>query len=90
MDASTFRGRAESAGVRSTWFIDAASGVIPDSFQPPVPDEHPLRQITICVMVLADDSCVVGSANVTGDVGMELAFSRALTKAIDASTVFSR
>lgn len=87
MDASTFISRAEPAGVRSIWFIDAASGVIPDSFQPPVPDEHPLRQITICVMVLADDSCIVGSASITGEPGREAAFSNAMEKAIAAITL---
>ncbi len=44
----------------STWFINGATGVAPDDFQPPVPAHHPLASLTICVLVLRNGTKVVG------------------------------
>jgi len=48
------------AQIESEWYINAADGVVPDDFQPPVPAVHPLRQITICVLVLKNGFKLVG------------------------------
>jgi hypothetical protein len=46
--------------IASEWYINAGDGVVPDDFQPPVPAKHPLRQVTICVLVLRNGYKLVG------------------------------
>jgi len=40
------------AEIASEWYINGATGVVPDEFQPPVPAGHPLDMLTICVLIL--------------------------------------
>lgn len=53
---------AVEASITSEWYINAAEGVVPDDFQPPVPAEHPLRRLTICVLVLRNGFTVTGES----------------------------
>jgi hypothetical protein len=41
-------------GVQSIWFINAVDGVVPDSFQPSVPDGHDLEDLVFCVFNTPD------------------------------------
>lgn len=74
------------ANIVSEWYINAGDGVVPDSFQPPVPDEHPLRQLTICVLVLKNGFTVTGESacaspeNFDAEVGRKIARQNAVEK----------
>lgn len=49
--------------ISSTWYINGASGVVPDAhYQPPVPIGHPLYMLTICVLVLTSGRTVTGES----------------------------
>lgn len=48
------------AEIASEWYINGATGVVPDDFQPPVPAGHPLAMLTICVLILRNGTKVVG------------------------------
>ena len=48
--------------ISSEWYINAGDSVIPDSFQPPVPAQHPLRLLTFCVLVLKNGFTVTGES----------------------------
>ena len=48
------------AEIASEWYINGATGVVPDDFQPPVPAGHPLDMLNICVLVLRNGTKVVG------------------------------
>lgn len=74
------------AEIASEWYINAGAAVVPDSFQPPVPADHPLRLLTICVLVLRNgftvtgESACVSSANFDADIGRSVARSNAVEK----------
>lgn len=48
------------AEIASEWYINGATGVVPDDHQPPVPADHPLAQLTICVLVMRNGAKIVG------------------------------
>lgn len=73
------------AEIASEWYINAADGVVPDEFQPPVPADHPLRQITICVLILRNGHKIVGvnegpvsAANFNAELGRQYARQKAI------------
>ena len=74
------------ANIASTWYINAAEGVTPDNFQPPVPASHPLRLLTLCVLVLRNGFTVTGESacaspeNFNADIGRKIARENALRK----------
>lgn len=48
--------------IASEWYINGATGVVPDSFQPSVPSGSPLELLTICILVLENGFTVMGSS----------------------------
>ena len=74
------------ANIVSEWYINAGTGVVPDSFQPPVPNEHPLRQLTFCVLVLRNGFTVTGESacaspeNFDAELGRKIARQNAVDK----------
>lgn len=48
------------ANIESEWYINGATGVVPDAFQPSVPAGHPLELLTFCVLVLKNGFTVHG------------------------------
>ena len=51
---------ALKAEIVSEWYINGATGVVPDDFQPTVPADSPLSLLTICVLVLRNGFTVHG------------------------------
>ena len=51
---------ALQAEIVSAWYINGATGVVPDDFQPAVPADSPLSLLTICVLVLRNGFTVHG------------------------------
>lgn len=74
------------ASIASEWYINAATGVIADSFQPPVPIGHPLELLTFCVLVLKNGFTVTGESacvspeNFNAQIGREVARENAINK----------
>ncbi len=74
------------ANIASEWYINAAEGVIPDDFQPPVPAVHPLRLLTFCVLVLKNGYTVTGESacaspeNFDAELGKKIARQSAVNK----------
>ncbi len=74
------------ANIASEWYINAGSGVVPDDFQPPVPANHPLRLLTICVLVLKNGFTVTGESacaspeNFDAELGKKIAKQNAVAK----------
>jgi len=75
------------AEIVSEWYINAADGVVPDAdFHPPVPDRHPLRQLTFCVLVLQNGYTVTGESacaspeNFDAEIGKRIARANAVAK----------
>lgn len=74
------------ANIASTWYINAATGVVPDNFQPPVPVGHCLGLLTICVLVLRNGFTVTGESacasheNFNADIGRRIARENAVAK----------
>lgn len=74
------------AAIASEWYIVAAEGVPADDFHPPVPAEHPLRQLTICVLVLKNGFTVEGTSacaspeNFDRELGRKIARRNAVDK----------
>ena len=74
------------AAIASEWYINAADGVPEDDFHPPVPSNHPLRQLTICVLVLKNGFTVTGEsacaspANFDEEIGRKIARQNAVNK----------
>jgi len=74
------------ANIASEWYINGGSGVVPDSFQPPVPAEHPLRLLTFCVLVLRNGFTVTGESacaspeNFDAELGRKVARTNAINK----------
>lgn len=73
------------ATIESEWYINAGTGVVPDDFQPPVPVDHPLRQVTICVLILKNGFKIVGvnegpvsAANFDAELGRQYARQKAV------------
>lgn len=73
------------AAIESEWYINAGAGAIADSFQPPVPVDHPLHLITVCVLILRNGYRIVGvnegpvsGANFDADLGRKYAREKAI------------
>lgn len=76
----------ESA-IASTWYINAGTGVVPDDYQPPVPVNHPLNLLTICVLILNNGHRIVGvnegpvsPANFDAEIGRKIARQKAVSQ----------
>ena len=69
--------------IASIWYINAATGVMPDDYMPPVPVNHPLRLLTFCVLVLKNGFTVIGESacaspeNFDAEVGRKIALENA-------------
>ncbi len=72
----------EQLGIKSVWFANAADGIRADDFQPEVPAEHPLRQVTLCHIVLNEGqmSVVTGMWPSAGDDAQRLAWADAVSQ----------
>ena len=74
------------ANIDSIWYINPATGVVPDDFQPPVPANHPLRLLTFCVLVLKNGFTVTGESacaspeNFDAAIGRKIAYENAKQK----------
>lgn len=74
------------AEIVSEWYINGATGVVPDDFQPPVPADHPLGLLTICVLVLRNGFTVTGESacvspeNFNAEIGRKVARQHAVEK----------
>jgi len=74
------------ANIASEWYINGGTGVVPDGFQPPVPADHPLRLLTICVLALRNGFTVTGESacaspeNFDPDLGKKIARANAVNK----------
>jgi len=75
------------ANISSTWYINGATGVVPDAhYQPPVPIGHPLHLLTFCVLVLKNGFTVTGESacaspeNFDAEVGRKIARANAVQK----------
>ncbi len=72
--------------ISSEWYINAGDSVISDSFQPPVPAQHPLRLLTFCVLVLKNGFTVTGESacaspeNFDAEIGRKIARQNAVQK----------
>lgn len=72
--------------IDSEWYINAATGVVPDGFQPPVPANHPLELLTFCVLVLKNGFTVTGESacaspeNFDAEIGRNVARQNAVQK----------
>lgn len=70
--------------IQSEWYFNAGEAVVPDDFQPPVPANHPLELLTICVLVLRNGFTVVGHSacvsaeNFDADIGRRVARANAV------------
>lgn len=70
----------EHYGIESVWFAVAAEGVKSDDFQPEVPAGHPLRDLTLCHLVMADGGIVTGTWRGIDDEAVACAWSDAVAQ----------
>lgn len=74
------------AAIASEWYINGATGVVPDNFQPSVPANHPLELLTFCVLVLKNGFTVTGESacaspeNFDAEIGRNVARQNAVQK----------
>ena len=74
------------ANIASVWYINGATGVVPDENQPPVPADHPLSLLTFCVLVLQNGFTVTGESacaspeNFDAELGRKIARRNAEAK----------
>jgi hypothetical protein len=75
--------------IESEWYINAGQAVKPDAdgyITPPVPDPHPLRLLTFCVLVLKNgytvtgESACVSAENFNEEIGRSVARDNAFNK----------
>lgn len=72
--------------IASEWYINGATGVVPDEFQPAVPTNSPLNVLTFCVLVLRNGFTVTGesacasSENFDAEIGRKIARDNAKNK----------
>lgn len=75
-----------AAEIASTWYINGATAIVPDDYQPPVPCGHPLARLTICVLVLKNGFTVTGESacvspeNFNAEIGRRIAHDNAIDK----------
>lgn len=74
------------ASIASEWYMNVGEAMPEDEFQPPVPSYHPLRQLTLCVLVLNNgytvtgESACVSQENFDPDIGRRIARENAVNK----------
>lgn len=75
------------AEIKSEWYINGATGVVPDGkFMPAVPAGHPLALLTICVLELKNGFLVLGEsacaspANFDEELGRKIARQHAVAR----------
>lgn len=74
------------AAIKTVWYINGATGVVPDGYQPPVPAGHPLELLTFCVLVLQNGFTVTGESacaspeNFDAEIGRKIARQNAEQK----------
>lgn len=74
------------ANIATEWYINGATGVVPDEFQPPVPAGYPLGLLTFCVLVLKNGFTVTGESacaspeNFDAEIGRRIARENAVQK----------
>ena len=66
--------------IASEWYINGATGVIPDDFQPPVADGSPLALLTICILVLQNGFTVIGTSACASPENYNEAIGRKIAK----------
>ena len=72
--------------IASEWYFNAAEAVPTDEYHAPVPAVHPLRQLTICVLVLRNGFTVTGESacaspeNFDRELGQKIARENAVRK----------
>ena len=66
--------------ISSEWYINAADGVPTDDFHPPVPAVHPLRQLTICILVLRNGFTVTGESACASPENFDAALGRKIAR----------
>lgn len=74
--------------ILSEWYINGATGVVPDDYQPPVPADHPLHLLTICVLVLRNGFVVTGEA-FAGDEGFDVSAMKMVARRSAASKILT-
>lgn len=74
------------SNIATEWYINGETGVVPDDFQPPVPANHPLSLLTICVLILRNGFTVTGESacaspeNFNTEIGRKVARANAVAK----------
>ena len=74
------------ACIASEWYMNVGEAMPEDEFQPPVPSYHPLRQLTLCVLVLRNGFTVTGESacvspeNFDAEIGRKVARANAVQK----------
>ena len=74
------------ASIASEWYMNVGEAMPEDEFQPPVPSYHPLRQLTLCVLVMDNGFTVTGESacaspeNFDPDIGRKVARANAIQK----------
>lgn len=74
------------ANIVSEWYMNVGEAMPEDEFQPPVPSYHPLRQLTLCVLVLKNGFTVTGESacaspdNFNAEIGERIARENAVSK----------
>lgn len=72
--------------IASEWYLNAGDDMPVTSYQPPVPVDHPLFLLTICVLVLRNGFTVTGESacvspeNFDADMGRKIARQHAIDK----------
>ena len=72
--------------IASQWFFIAGEMIKSDDFHPPVPANHPLNQLTFCVLVLKNGFTVTGESacaspeNFDAEIGRKIARANAVQK----------
>lgn len=70
----------EHYGIESVWFAVAAEGVKSDGFQPEVPADHPLRDFTLCHLVMDDGWVITGTWGGIDDDAVACAWADAVAQ----------
>lgn len=72
--------------IESEWYFNAGESVVPNGDMPPVPADHPLRVLTICVLVLKNGFTVQGYSscvspeNFDKEIGQKVAKQNAINE----------
>lgn len=66
--------------ISSEWYINGATGVVHDGFQPPVGVSSPLNQLTICVLVLKNGFMVTGTSACASPENFDVEIGRKIAR----------